>query len=92
MRGDQPSPFVKTYWVEWEEDVRAAEPADGYRPIIGRRRMKCEVQVVIDLPAVVRNLGRRAATNVTKKSVDGSVTVRRLGDPVEVARVMAEKK
>jgi hypothetical protein len=69
-------------------EVPITEPVSQGRGYVtvGRIDMEAEVEVDIDIEAVARTMGRRACTNKSKRSVDGYVTVKRVGLPREVGR------
>lgn len=69
------------------EIVPCEPPASGhYGKTVGDRRVKCLVEVEFDVGGAARSLGRKAISNKSGKSIDGFVTVRRLGAVKELSR------
>lgn len=91
---------VITRWVTVDytetitEEVPVQPHPDGYpvrgksyRPI-GKKRMRCKVEITVDLEGIAADLGRKAATSKGGKSQDGYVRVKRTGPPEELSREM----
>lgn len=78
--------------VDYSESIVEIVPVTGEGcrgsrgKVIGKKRMRCKVEVQIDLDAIIRVMGAKAASSKTGKSQDGFVTVKRIGAPVEVFR------
>lgn len=52
--------------------------ADGVVVRAPPEKVRREVEVTVDLPAIVKRMGKRACLNATRKCVDGYVTVRQV--------------
>lgn len=75
-----------TYREPIYEQIPVTEGTGTYSRQIGVRIMECTVDIEIDLASIARQLGTRAATNRSGKSVDGHVKVKRVAPPKELRR------
>lgn len=77
-----------TFTLEFDEDIR--EPIEGQRATrsVGTRRVRCQVEISLDLETVANRMGRKAATSKSGRCVDGLLSVRRIGQVQEVSRQM----
>jgi hypothetical protein len=74
--------------VDYEEPIHQELPSGqgrGYT-CIGKRRMRCEVELDLDVSEVLRVMGAKACRSKGGRCVDGHLTVKRAGTPVELSR------
>lgn len=77
--------YRERFTIEYTDDIR---DDSGNRHVIGKKRMKCEIEVYIDLAEVARVMGSRACASKGGKCQDGYTTVKRVGQAVELSREM----
>lgn len=77
--------YRERFTVEYSDDIRQDERG---RSVIGKKRMKCEIEVYIDLTEVARVMGSKACASKGGFCVDGYTTVKRVGQAVELSREM----
>lgn len=89
----KPPPDLKTYERTVQVIVSGvtrvtvplnSQGASGYRTDDGDEWARtASLEITIDIPAIVRELGKNALSNRTGKSRDGHVTVKRLSGAIQ---------
>lgn len=87
-----PDKYIERRVIEWTEDVREAGPVATYtmRRITGKRRMRAEVDVIVNVAEAARMMGKRACVQKTRQCRDGVTLVRCVTEATEVSREMIE--
>jgi hypothetical protein len=80
--------FRRRVTIEYTRDITEANPDGRGTHTVGKARMRCDVELVINLKNIALHMGARACLSKAGKCRDGEVTVKRVGEPLEVKREM----
>lgn len=74
-------PYQERRTIEYDEPIY-----DANQSYLGKRRMRCNILITIDLDAIAITLGRKACRSKSGKSMDGKVLVKRVGHPTTLSK------
>jgi hypothetical protein len=72
--------------IEYEQDILETNPDGRSTHTVAVARMRCEVEIDIDMSSIIYGMGARACQSKNGKCRDGYVTVKRIGKPSELSR------